>query len=294
MTGAERAMLLLSCPLGESEVHPLPAAQFRDLGRQIRQTGSRSDSLAPVTARTLAAAGCGRELSQRILALLDREAQLDAYLRRAEAGGIRPLTRLDPRYPAQLAVKLRFDAPRVLFLRGDAALLQGPAVALVGSRRLRPENAAFARQAGRLAAEEGLTLVTGGAAGADLTALEACLDAGGKAVVYVPGPLTEYRPRTRCLFVSEGGYDLPFSALRALTRNHYIHAHASKTLAAQCTLGTGGTWQGCLDNLRRQWSEVYVFDDGSEAAAALSARGAVPVSALTSLRALTPPQSCLF
>lgn len=79
-----------------------------------------------------------------------------------------------------------------------------------------------------------------------------------------------------------------------MTRNHFIHAHAAKTLAAQCTLGTGGTWQGCLDNLRRQWSELYVFDDGSEAAAALSARGAVPVSALTSLRALTPPQSCLF
>lgn len=294
MTGAERAMLLLCCPLGDPEAHPLSPAQFRDLGQRVRQMGYQDDGLCTLTGRDLQAMGCSEAQADQILRLLDRETRLRRYLRSSEARGIGVLTRISAGYPDTLAVKLRFDAPRSLFYRGDPTLFLRPAVALVGSRHLRPENEAFARHVGHMAAQECLTLVTGGAPGADLTALNACLEEGGDAVVYVPDRLTEHRPRAHCLFVSEGGYDLPFSVPRALTRNHYIHAHASKTLAAQSTLGTGGTWQGCLENLRRQWSELYVFADGSEAAAALSARGAVPVSALTSLRALTPPQSRLF
>ena len=67
-----------------------------------------------------------------------------------------------------------------------------------------------------------------------------------------------------------------------------------KTLAAQCTFGSGGTWQGCMENLRRRWSELYVFADGSPAMAALEERGAVPVHRLESLRALVSGQISLF
>ena len=68
------------------------------------------------------------------------------------------LVRIDPDYPHRVAAKLRFSCPPVLFCRGDRRLLALASVAAVGSRRLLPENAAFARQAGRLAARERLTL----------------------------------------------------------------------------------------------------------------------------------------
>lgn len=294
MTGAEHSMLLLCCPLGDPDAHPLTPAQFRDLGQRVRSLGHPGDALQALTAGDLRAMGCPEDQTERILRLLNRETRLRRYLCSAEAQGIAALTRISPRYPAALAAKLRFDAPRTLFCRGDVSLLDRPSVALVGSRQLRPENEAFARRVGILAAEEGLTLVTGGAIGADQTALEACLAAGGTAVVYTADCLTRYLPSNLCLYVSADGYDLPFSVARALTRNSFIHAHAPKTLAAQCTLGSGGTWQGCLHNLRRQWSELYVFDDGSDGSAALLARGAAPVTALTSLSALKPVQCRLL
>ena len=89
---------------------------------------------------------------------------------------------------------------------------------------------------------------------------------------------------------AEQGYDLPFSAQRALSRNHFIHAMGEKTLVAQCRAGAGGTWDGTTENLRRGWSPVFVSDDGSEGAQALIARGAVPVRTLSGLDDLQPAQ----
>ena len=64
-----------------------------------------------------------------------------------------------------------------------------------------------------------------------------------------------------------------------------------KTLVAQTSCGKGGTWSGSLDNLQHEYSPLFVFDDGSpKEAAALCARGATPVQALTSLQELTPAQ----
>ena len=90
--------------------------------------------------------------------------------------------------------------------------------------------------------------------------------------------------------MAEQGYDLPFSAQRALSRNHLIQAMGEKTLVAQCRTGAGGTWDGTTENLRRGWSPVFVSDDGSEGAQALIARGAVPVRTLSGLDDLQPAQ----
>ena len=110
-------------------------------------------------------------------------------------------------------------------------------------------------------------------------------------IVFTPGQLAELPARRNVLFLSEGGWTLPFSATRALSRNRLIHAMGEKTLVAQTGFGSGGTWSGTLDNLCHGWSTVFVHDDGSMGAAALIARGAEPVAALTSLRALEPAQA---
>ena len=175
-------------------------------------------------------------------------------------------------------------------------LLRGRFVGLAGSRRASAEGLAFAARVGELAAREGLTLVTGGAEGADAAALAACLQSGGSAVVFVPDDLRRRASMAgpRCLVCSEGGYDLPFSARRALARNACVHAMGEMTVIAQTGFGKGGTWKGAVENLRHAWSQLYVFADGSPGAAALAERGAVPVTSLTTLSGLQPLQDCLF
>ena len=110
----------------------------------------------------------------------------------------------------------------------------------------------------------------------------------------LPGILSEQKPRENVLYLTEDGYDLPFSAARALHRNQLIHMLGVKTLAVQCTYGSGGTWKGCIENLKHGWSELYVFDDGSEGSHALIEQGANGLSELRSIRDLQPNIISLF
>ena len=67
-----------------------------------------------------------------------------------------------------------------------------------------------------------------------------------------------------------------------------------KTLVAQCSKGSGGTWHGSVENLKHGWSDVYVFDDGSEGANALMERGASGVKMLKCISSLQQMQQSWF
>ncbi len=73
--------------------------------------------------------------------------------------------------------------PECIYAIGSANALQGEGVAIIGARRATPYGCHCANQFGKLLAERGLTLVSGGARGCDTSALEAFVQAGGKAVV---------------------------------------------------------------------------------------------------------------
>lgn len=290
MTAAERGLLLLCSRLGDRTAHPLTLTQFYILRMQLGELVP-PDREARLTVQALRDAGIGTALAARMMALLSRESVLELYLSRAARFGIGVVTRLSPYYPDALEEKLGKLAPPVLYCRGDVRLLSEKCVGVVGSRQLLPKGRDFARKAGTLAAQEGYTLVSGNAQGADRTAQEACLRAGGSVVVFTPQELTELAPQERVLYCSEDGFEEPFSAGRALARNRLIHALGEKTLVAQSSLERGGTWHGSAENLKNGWSALYVCEDGSEACGRLCAMGAIPVSELTSIRGLEKPGS---
>ena len=291
MTGAERGFLLLCCHLGNPERRPLTVAQFRKLSRRVREAekapGDRELALSDLTRL-----GYGKFDAEQILSLFSEEDLLDRYLRKAERAGCIPLTPLSPGYPRRLWEALGDDAPACLWARGDLSLLQEPGIALVGSRDLHPKNREFARQAGIQAAKQDLILISGNARGADRTAQEAALANGGRVISILADRLTDHDPRENLLYLSEEGYDLEFSAQRAISRNRCIHALGQVSIAAQCSLRTGGTWDGSVKNLRFGWSPLYIFDDGSESADLLTEMGAVKISfdALKDLRNLPSPE----
>jgi len=293
MRGAEECLLLLCCKLGQP-VKPLTPAEYRQMESYVAAmtlTRPKGD-LGKITPKYLATLGYSEEMSSRILSLLDRPRALHDYLAAHKDVGV--LTRLDERFPQRLR-RLGVDCPAVLFCKGDTSLLNGRCVAAVGSRMLFPRGYAFAQEVGRRAAQEGFTLVSGNAAGADSAAQEACLQAGGRVVCFVPDELTRYRARENVLYCSAYGYDLPFSNARALYRNLLIHALGEKTLVAQCPAASGGTWSGTSENLKRRLSDVYVLNDGSDGANALVALGAIPVEdRLPPITELQPSQLSIF
>ena len=291
MRQTERGLLLLCCPLGDSMAGALSLAQARELSRRARAAGiGEEDPLRDVTVKDVRRLGYSEYEAGHIVSLLGRERQLDGYLLAAEKADVAVITRLDARFPQRLREQLGARCPAALFCRGDLRLLQRPCISVVGSRHLASPGAQFAAQAGRLAAKEGFTLCSGDAMGADRTAQEACLRGGGSVLIFPATELVYCPARENVLYAAEGGFELGFSAQRALGRNRFIHAMGEKTLVAQTGFGKGGTWNGSLDNLQHEYSPLFVFDDGSEGVRALCARGATPVQALTSLQALTPAQ----
>lgn len=276
MRGAEEGLLLLCCRLGQS-VKPLTATEYRQMEAivAVRAPADAGGIPGSVTPEFLASLGYNEEMSGRILTLLNRSRVLRDYL--AAQQDIHVLTRLDEdRFPRRLR-KLGGDCPAALFCKGDPSLLNTRCIAAVGSRVLFQRGDRFAREVGRLAANEGFTLVSGNAVGADTAAQEACLRAGGKVVCFVPDELTRYAPRENVLYCSANGYDLPFSPARALSRNLLIHALGEKAFVAQCPGRSGGTWAGASENLKRGLSDVYALNDGSVGINALCAMGAFPV-----------------
>ena len=73
--------------------------------------------------------------------------------------------------------------PSVLYGRGNAEVLHEMCLAVIGARKATPYGLTIASMAGRIAAESGIVLVSGGAMGCDAAAARGALDAGGRSVV---------------------------------------------------------------------------------------------------------------
>lgn len=273
MNGREAGFLLLCSHLGDPERKVLTAPQFRKLAQRMQMQEKPVQDRA-IVPEDLVAIGYSRQEAERIVSLLSGREQLEWYLQKGNQHGCSPVTRVSEGYPVILRKRLGLDSPGCLWAKGDTSLLQRPMIALVGSRELRQENLEFAQQVGKQAALQGFTLVSGNAKGADRTAQDACLANGGRVISVVADKLAEQEADQRILYLSEEGFDLPFSPQRALSRNRVIHCLPSAVLIAQCTYGKGGTWDGTLRNLCKGWSGVFCFRDGSAAALELEQRGA--------------------
>lgn len=292
---AEYGFLLLTSNLGNPGRKPLTVAQFRELTQRWSQMTSQELS-REVDVCDFLSIGYSPKFAGHLVELLQEEALLDWYLAQARKHDCIPLTRATEMYPLIVRKRLGADSPGCLWARGKLSLLDTPAISLVGSRELREENRAFAEEVGRQAALQGLTLVSGNARGADKTAQNACLKAGGQVISVVADSLLSRKPRENMLYLSEDSFDEEFTAQRALSRNRCIHALGRITFVAQADLHKGGTWDGTVKNLRHSWSPVVCFRDGSAASRELEQMGAylIGIEDLGDFCALQKTQTTLF
>ena len=151
----------------------------------------RTDSIGPVTYRQLIARFGDAETALKALPDLARrgnrqlalhpESEALAELETAATLGAHLLFLGTSDYPALLAGTE--TAPPVLYARGDLALLDRPAVAIVGARNASAAGTRFARQLALDLAEADYVVVSGLARGIDAAAHAAALERGTIAVV---------------------------------------------------------------------------------------------------------------
>ena len=151
---------------------------------------------------------------------------------------IRHWTCEDASYPSFLKESLGTQAPPFLFYQGNESLAAEPGAAIVGTRRPSLEGKDWAQKAAALFAEEGVTVVSGGAAGIDMEAHNTALRADGTTVVLLPEGLHAYQapPSLRigvengqALLVSEFLPTAAWATPQAITRNRSIAACAHLT-----------------------------------------------------------------
>lgn len=302
-TQAERCMLLLFAPI--AEVKALTPGRYRNLMRALEALGAGGEGDAELTQAELLRLGASVEEAQAILSRLEQTEALDQHLSQLHQKGITLLTRISPEYPRRLRDVLGDHAPMLLYCAGNLALFRTEGIAVVGSRQLRRAGQDFAFQAGRAIAEQGFTYVSGGAVGADTVGYEGAEAGEGSAILFLVDSLVERMEQMaeplekgRLLLVSEYSFDQPFSVGRAYSRNRLIHAMGRKVLVAQSDYGSGGTWNGVMENLKGGWSPVFVCsaDHEDPGTRGLLERGCCPVNTaeLEDLRALGDNQMSIF
>jgi DNA processing protein len=105
-------------------------------------------------------------------------------------GGVMPEDVLGP-----LNINERMNAPRALFLAGNAELLRRrPRVSIVGSRNASTDGLRRAAKLARILAENGVVVVSGLARGIDTAAHRAAIDAGGSTIAVIGTPLDRVYP----------------------------------------------------------------------------------------------------
>jgi DNA processing protein len=172
---------------------------------------------------------------------------LDATLQWLEQPGHHLVTLHDARYPAALANIA--DPPLMLYLNGDAALLQRPALAIVGSRNASLQGRANAAGFAQALSGAGVTVVSGLALGIDAAAHEGALrEAGSTIAVIGTGADRLYPQRNRELalriaahgcIVSESPLGTPATAGNFPRRNRIISGLSAGVLVVEAAAESG-------------------------------------------------------
>lgn len=142
--------------------------------------------------------GIGSDTAQAIAGWA-RTIDVDAELKRVEQFGCQIVTQNDESYP--LLLREIYDPPIVLYVKGTLKTSDKNSVALVGSRQTTTYGTETARRLGYQLAYTGVTVVSGGARGADTAAHQGALTAKGRTIAVLgTGINIVFPPENRDLF----------------------------------------------------------------------------------------------
>ena len=195
----------------------------------------------------------------------------------------------DPRYPKGL-FHVEQPPPCVRTL-GSVETLALPSLAIVGARKATPYGLNCAKRFARLAALQGIVIVSGGAIGCDQAAHQGALEAGGRTIVVLGcGADVIYPFKASELFlrileedgtlISEAPWSSPPSRWGFIRRNRIIAGLAQATLIVEAGLPSGTF--STADATLAQGKEVLavpgsIFAKESKGANRLIVQGAVPI-----------------
>lgn len=289
-----QVVLLLCGRFGGEQRDPYPPLGLREYGEFARWLNGRglrpSDLLVEGAGNHLMAVQEAKLERQRIEFLLGRGTALALASERWARGGLWVISRGDAAFPRRLKLRLKHAAPPLLYGAGEQSLLESGGLAIIGSRDASESALDFARDVATRCANEGLTVVSGGARGVDAASMQGATAAGGSCIGVLAADLlkTSLNRQNRhglqeglLVLVSPFSPEAGFNAGNAMGRNRYIYTMADQALVVDSALRTGGTWAGAVENLQHRWVPMFVRSPGEGAGnPELMKRGAIPFTTL--------------
>lgn len=278
MSADTEAVLLLCGRFGgerQEPFQPLSTREYGELAKWLNAQNLRpADSLSIGGQEGLRSVVEAKLEPKRIEFLLGRGTALALALERWARGGIWVIARSDPEFPTRLRRHFKNSAPPLLYGAGDKQLLDSGGLAIIGSRDASEAALEFTRAIAGKCAKEGLTVVSGGARGVDAAAMQGVTEAGGQCVGVLASDLLKVSlnrqnriglQEGRLVLVTPFYPEAGFNAGNAMARNRYIYSLADQALVIDSALGSGGTWEGALENLQHKWVPLFVRSPGEGA-----------------------------
>ena len=262
MMSEDAKVILLLCGHlgGDDSAIPLNQREYNQVVKWLLGKGLRPVDLYSFDYVSMLSIDTGLDES-RLSLLLKRGVKLGFALEQWNQSGIWVVCRSDSDYPIRYREHLKEKAPPILFGTGDRNLLKNVGVAIVGSRNVDADGEAFARDLAAHCARDGMAVISGGAKGVDQIAMSSALEAGGNVIGVLSDSLlrrsVEREARRalaagRLLLLSPYHPEASFTVGNAMGRNKFIYGLADYGVVVSSDYNKGGTWEGAIEELRRE------------------------------------------
>lgn len=205
--------------------------------------------------------------ANRISKLLSQSVALSLNITKWAKLGIWVISLFDNAYyPLALKMKYRDKCPLILFGSGNQNILQKGGIGIVGSRNLSNEEVNYTKLVSKKFANNNVVVITGGAKGADETAMKSALDNGGEVICILPAELNlkvldsnyrKYIEEQKLVLICIEDPEAKWTPGRAMARNKYIYLLSNGVLVIASGL-KGGTWSGANECIKNNWTKVFV------------------------------------
>lgn len=270
VTETSLAALLLTNRIVDVGEKPLSAGEFWQMCRSVEDPSLLAGMSAEDISSTLSVPISDAE---RYAALLAAGTAFSFERERLEEEGVRLISALDDAFPERLRLRLKDACPSFLLVAGPLDYLDHEAIGVVGSRDASPAALEVAGSTAGVASANGMAVVSGLARGIDQAAMASALDAGVPVVgvptegIRVAARNPEIRRRAHAgelCIASPYAPGMRFTAGNAMGRNKIVYALAEVTLVVCSDAGSGGTWEGAREAMRRGFGRIAVWTGEGE------------------------------
>lgn len=192
-------------------------------------------------------------------------------------------------YPQYLKRMLQNKCPPLLFARGNKQLLNDISVGFCGSRKVSDKGMAIASNCTKQLVEKNVTIISGYAAGTDLTVHKTALENGGNTIFVLSEGILQARIKKQIgpllndrnhLFISQFLPELTWNASNAMKRNSTIIGLSRAMILVESRL-EGGTFAAGEEALRVN-CPLFVIDFAKPDASAKAnpyfiSKGGIPI-----------------